>query len=179
MTVTKIALLFAALALLCIPCAFAQDSNAMTPEQLQAYIAQLQRSAQPQNTVITIQTSEQLQSDLSMLKENMAALVTANTKMEERFGRLADDIDARMQASEKSQTADLAAQMAKMFSLQETAFLDALRAYTSPLRQSLPQIGVFAMLAGAFLLWASRQYRLTEGIRKKPESKKGGRANGG
>lgn len=160
-------LLFAAL--LIIPMALAQqpDTNTMTTEQLQEYIRQLQQAGQPQQTTVTIQVEEKLQQDLEMMIEEIKALKEANTRMEERFGMLVTDTDQKIKESEARSVDKITQNIAKFFETQDINFREFVAMYTNPVRTNLPIIGVFMMLTGAFLLWASRQYELTEGARKR------------
>ena len=172
------------LTLLAVP-VIAEDTNAapvMTPEQLQQILEELreaqpvQQSQQPQ--VVTAQIDDSLRQTLELLKTEISAIKESNKRMEDRFNRLVSDTEQTIAASEKrtisQTTANVILEVQRMFEMQEDRFKDFVDWKTNPIRMNLPIVGVFAMCTAAFLLWASRQYRLTEGLRKPKELEKPG-----
>lgn len=167
---TKKILLLIAVTLLILSYAAAQDINAMTPEELQAYIQQLQAEQQPEpivQQVIVSQVDEELRQDIKLLVNELRDLKEANKRMEERFGKLVTDTDQKIQESELRTIDGVTKNVLGMFKVQEENFKEFVHAYTNPVRMNLPIVGVFLMMTGVFLLWAGKQYKLTEGGRKK------------
>jgi len=168
MTMTKKLLLLAALFLLAVPCYAADpDLNAMTPGELQEYVQRLQSQAsQPvQPTIITIQADQQLNDKLDLLQSELAAMKEEMGKMQDRFNRLATDTGEAIDQGNKKVIADLGAGTQAQLAAQTKTQNEYIDQKTNPVRQNAPAIGVFMILTGAFLLWASKQYKLTQGAR--------------
>ena len=166
MTKTKLILLFVSILLLTASC-YAVDLNAMTPDELQDYVAAMQNqidNPKPiQPTVITIQADTQLNEKIDLLQKELADVKASMNQMQERFNRLATDTSEVIQSGNNEVVTLIDGKMKEQLVLlydETTAYID-LR--TNPIRQTAPAVGAFLILAGAFLLWASRQYKLTGG----------------
>ena len=165
MTMTKILLLLTAFLLLSVSCYAEQDLNTMTPAELQDYVQDLQAQASTptpiQPTVITIQADTQLNEKMTLLQSELASVKVAMTQMQERFNRLATDTGEKI----ASGNADVIKKVDENSKTQLTELYKEITDYidqkTNPIRQNAPAVGAFLILAGAFLLWASRQYKLT------------------
>lgn len=169
MTMTKISLVILALLLLfSAPCWAAEsDLSAMTPAQLQAYIQQLQTDTPtPQAQIVTIQADTQLNNQLTILQEELASMKEEMRKMQDRFGRLATDTSTAIEASNKTIIDGVEAKTSAQLNTQSKEVKDYIDQKTNPIRQNAPAVGAFLILSGCFLLWASRQYKLTQGARK-------------
>jgi len=164
--VTKKLLLLASLLLLSTAC-YAVDLNTMTPAELQEYVQGLQQQAsQPaQPTIITIQADQQLNDKLDILTSEMANMKDELQKMQERFNRLATDTSEAIDQGNKKVVADTSSATQAQISAMAKEQKEYIDQKTNPVRQNAPAIGVFMILTGAFLLWAGKQYKLTQGAR--------------
>ncbi len=167
LTKTKISL--AILVLLCLfstPC-WAADTSTMTPEQLQAYVTQLEGEViQPQ--MIVMQADQQLTIQLDLLQSELADMKKEMTSMQERFNRLATDTKTTIESGNKSVVTDIKTQTQVQLNETLNIVKDYIDQKTNPIRQTAPAVGAFLILSGCFLLWASRQYKLTnQGARNK------------
>lgn len=175
MTMTKKLLFLAFFLLLAMP-GHAQDIdlNAMTSLELQAYVQQLQQEAnQPvQPTIITIQADRQLTEQLNLLQSEVGSMKDEMSKMQERFNRLVTDTQNAIDTGNEGLRRDLGADMRAYFTEQTEGLQEYINQKTNPVRQNAPAIGVFLILTGAFLLWASKQYKLTQGVRNNGREEK-------
>ena len=162
----SIILLLLAVLLLTVSCQ-ATDLNTMTSDELQAYILDLQQQAnkpQPtQPTVITIEADTQLKEKLGLLQKELADVKTSMLQMQERFNRLNTDLGNTIASGNNEVITDIVAQTNQQHKELYDEITDYVDQKTNPVRQNAPAIGAFLILAGAFLLWASRQYKLTGG----------------
>jgi len=165
---TKKLLLLASIIMLATAC-HAVDLNTMTPAELQDYVQSLQQQAsQPQPmqpTVITIQADQQLNDKLDLLQAELADMKEEMGKMQERFNRLATDTSEAIDQGNKKVVADTSSATQAQISAMAKEQKEYIDQKTNPVRQNAPAIGVFMILTGAFLLWASKQYKLTQGAR--------------
>ena len=164
MTKTKIIVLLAFLLLFSMQ-ANAIDLNAMTTDEVQAYITQLQTQASQaqQASVITIKTDPELTQQLSLLQSELKDLKASFGSMQERFNRLATDTSEDIEQGNKQVVADVEIKLKEQLGLVVTDLHEYIDQRTNPIRQNAPAIGAFLILAGCFMLWASRQYKLTGG----------------
>lgn len=166
---TKIIVLGFLLLLFALP-SYAQaddDMNTKTPEELREYIQQLQaENVQiPQPSIVTIRTDPELSQQLNLLQSELADLKDSFNKMQERFNRLATDTDEAILRGADTIIKGVETNTQKQITDSTNHLEEYIDQKTNPIRQNAPAIGAFLILAGCFLLWASRQYKLTQGGR--------------
>lgn len=160
--------------ILLIPAAMAQDFNTlqgtsgMTSEQIQAYIQQQvlisQQTQQPQ--IVTVQMDQDLLDRLDLIQGTVIQTKNEVAQMQGRFNTLSNNMENLI----VNQAVGIVQQGNEDRQAQFNDNVKILKNYinyaTNPVRTNLPIIGVFLILTSAFLLWASKQYKLTEGARK-------------
>ena len=171
MTMTKIYLFCLALLLLFSAPVYAQfpDFNAMTQAEIQAYVLQQQTPepvTQPEPvlpTIITIQADKDLTDQLDMLQTETADIKSEFTKMQDRFNRLATDTTEAIDNGNKKVIEGVKVENQEQLNNAVDFITDYVDQKTNPVRQTAPAIGAFMILTAAFLLWASKQYKLCQG----------------
>jgi len=162
LTIALSVLFFAAFASAQVP-----DLNAMTDAQIAAYIQILQQQAiqanqQPQ--VVNVELDTETKNLMKALQTEMSQVKQSNSQLEARFAQLVTNTERQIETAEKNITIE----MEGVFSRELMFVKDDLKSYilaaTNPVRTSIPLIAVFAMLAGAFMLWAAKYF--TGGVKR-------------
>ena len=166
MTMTKKIIPVLALLLLFSTTVYAEDVDlsVMTPAEVQEYITELQnQTEQPQQqaSVVTIRTDPELAQRLDLLQSELGDLKSSYNQMQERFNRLAQDTGEAILEGNKQVVSEIEVITQDQITISNEEMKDYIDYRTNPVRQNAPSIGVFLILTAAFLLWASRQYKLT------------------
>lgn len=178
---TAIFLIFALIALAFLPGGYADDLNSTqgvsqeTVDALQEQVRLLQQKTvqlEAQDYQQSLQSEERILQEISSISASLDVLQDtiieqqeSVKRMEDRFSKLVTDIDLKIKESGNVVIEELDSRNKNSLNKGLSALSDYFREITNPVRLNLPIFGVLLMAAGAFMLWASRTYRLTKGSR--------------
>lgn len=138
----------------------AVDLNTMSTSDVQAYIQALeaQKNLQQQPQIITVQMDAKMQTTIDKLEASMQSMERSNEQLNSRFAELATKQTSGMETLEgnikKFVELEMDSQLA--FYMEETK--EYFRVMTNPIRMTLPQVAMFAILSAIFLLWTGKYY---------------------
>jgi len=160
MTTAKIILFFCMLLFIQSAAAQVPDINQMTPEELQAYIEQLQQETeQPKMPiVVTVQIDEELKRSIDLLETEVGLLKLTNERMQERFAQFVTDNKENLDSTAQVVFNRVSEDTDGKLKNQSEELKEWIRLQTNPIRMNLPAIGAFLILSAVFLLWTSRIY---------------------
>jgi len=116
--------------------------------------------------MITMQADQQLSNQLDLLQRELADMKEEMTKMQERFNKLTTETKENIETGNKAVIDGVDAKTKTELGIFQKSLYGYIDQKTNPVRQNAPAVGAFLILSGCFLLWASKQYKLTGGARK-------------